>query len=595
MPKKKKTSRPAGPGLRGGASKGSSSKSALSRGASPKKDAVAWKHHGQITGLLVLGAVLFAAAFPNVLVRFGAYPLAFVALVPVAVAVHRMKWWLTPLYGVFYGFLAYALFNYWLATFHPLAIFIVPVIYAGYFFLLFPALWVADRWGGRMTFLLQTLLWLSYEYLRTQGFLGYAYGIMGYALFPAPLLIQIADLGGVWIVSLLVVMPSFFLAQCFRDFSVRKGGAGDGAGLPGWHRLRFSLSRSLVRAGRARRPELLCYALLMVVSLVYGIFSPVNYDGVRQWKVALIQQNVDPWVGGFRVYEESLEILLRQSDRAIAEADPEIVVWSETSFVPSIDFHTRYRQDQQRYELVRELRRYLSRQSVPFVIGNSDGQLVRTPRGEMERQDYNAVLHFAPGGELLGTYRKIHLVPFTEHFPYQDRLPWMHRMLVESNTNFWEQGQEWTVFESDGVRFATPICFEDTFGYLSREIVREGAQVIVNLTNDLWSYSEPSAMQHMGMAVFRAVENRRSMVRSTNGGMTAIIDPNGVLLDLYPPFVEGFLAGDVPVYYERTTLYTAWGDWLAWVFLALTPPAMGASFWLHRKRLRSERGRLQQD
>ncbi|HKK48036.1 MAG TPA: apolipoprotein N-acyltransferase, partial [Alkalispirochaeta sp.] len=198
---------------------------------------------------------------------------------------------------------------------------------------------------------------------------------------------------------------------------------------------------------------------------------------------------------------------------------------------------------------------------------NSDGQLRRDADGELQRVDYNAVLTFESGGRLQGTYRKIHLVPFTEHFPYEAQLPWLHRLLIENNTNFWEEGDDWTLFELNGVRFATPICFEDTFGYLSRGFVRRGAEVIVNLTNDLWSYSEPSAMQHMGMAVFRAVENRRSVVRSTNGGMTTIIDPNGTLLDLYPPFKEGYLSGDVPVYTEASTVYTAWGDWLAIVFV----------------------------
>lgn len=512
-------------------------------------------HHGGTAGLLVLGAILFAGAFPNTVVRFGAYPLAFVALAPVAIAIRRMRWWITPVYGALYGFLAYALFNYWLANFHPLAIFIVPVIYAGYFFALFPLLWFVDRFFHRTAFLVQTVVWMAYEFLRIQGFLGYAYGILGYALFPAPLLIQIAEIGGVWIVSFMVVLPSFFIAQLVRDY---------GPGI-------FRRGKLLKTALGQRIPEVAGYAALLLIVIVYGVVSPVDYSHARRWRVALIQQNVDPWVGGFRVYEQSLEILLRQSRLALRSGNPDIVVWSETSFVPSIDFHTRYRTDQERYELVRELRSFLDRQTVPFVIGNSDGQLVRTADGSMERRDYNAVLHFAPGGRLVETYRKIHLVPFTEHFPYERQLPWMHRRLVEANTNFWEKGEEWTVFESDGVRFSTPICFEDTFGYLSRGFVRRGAEVIVNLTNDLWSYSEPSAMQHMGMAVFRAVENRRSVVRSTNGGMTAIIDPNGRLLDLYPPFVEGYLVGDVPVYTGRDTLYTAWGDWLAYLFVGSAP------------------------
>lgn len=524
-------------------------------------------------GLLLAGAVLFWLAFPNVLVRFGAFPLAFVALVPVVVAIRRMAWWSTPLYGAFYGFVAYALFNYWLATFHPLAIFIVPVIYAGYFFVFFPLLRLADGLFGRWAFLVQALVWMTYEWVRTQGYLGYAYGIMGYALSPAPVLIQTADLGGVWIVSFLTVLPSFLVGQIINDHQAPV----------------FLSSRRLKAVLRWRLPELIGYAALLVFALVYGLVAPRNYSEAPTWRVALVQQNIDPWVGGFRAYERSLEVLLRESNRALEADDPDAVIWSETSFVPSIDYHTRYRTDQQRYELVRELTTYLEAQDVPFVVGNSDGQLVRNADGELERVDYNAVLVFEAGGELQGTYRKLHLVPFTEHFPYEQQLPWLHRLLVENDTTFWEKGTDWTVFELDGVRFSTPICFEDTFGYLSRGFVQRGAEVIVNLTNDLWAYSEPSQMQHMGMAVFRAVENRRSVVRSTNGGMTTIIDPNGHLMDLYPPFVEGYLAGDVPVYTEADTLYTAWGDWLAYVFVGATVLLLGLGLgrWTLRRSRRS--------
>lgn len=504
-------------------------------------------------------SVLFAAAFPNPLSSFGFYPLVFFCLVPLAVAVRRMPWWSTPLYGLFYGFLSYSLFNYWLINFHPLAIFIVPVIYAVYFAFFIPMLWLADRLFQRWAFLVQSVVWLAYEYFRIQFFLGYAYGILGYALFPVPLLIQIADIAGVWIVSFLVVVPGFLLgAQINRR------------GVKNWWK-------------DGRRMEWAGYGVLLAATVLYGVLSPVDYQDARQWRVALIQQNIDPWLGGFRTYERSLEILKRQSDAAM-EHDPEIVVWSETSFVPSISYHTRFRTDQERFELVRELRHYLERQPVPFVVGNSDGQMRRREDGNTERVDYNAVLVFEPFGVLQDTYRKIHLVPFTEHFPYERQFPWLHRLLIENNTNFWEAGSEWTIFETDGIRFATPICFEDTFGYLSREFVQRGAHVIVNLTNDLWSHSEAAAMQHMGMAVFRAVENRRSLVRSTNGGMTTIIDPNGVLLELYPPFREGYLVGDVPVYTGRSTVYTAWGDWLGILFTVVAPVLLAIGGVLHFRK-----------
>lgn len=504
-------------------------------------------------GFLIAGALLFAAAFPNEIVRFGAYPIAFIALVPVAVAIRRMRWWSTPLYGFFYGFIAYALFNSWLIRFHPLAIFIVPIIYAVYFAFFFPLMWLAAHLFGRWAFLVHAFIWMAYEWFRTQGYLGYSYGIMGYSLFPAPILIQTASIGGVWIVSFFVILPSFLIGQAIHEH--------------GWTIFRHM--NRLVSVIRWRAIEFIGYGAFFAFTIVWGIVSPVSYEDAPSWDVALVQQNIDPWQGGFRTYQRSLEVLLEESEKAILEEDPDVVIWSETSFVPSIDYHTRYRTDQERYELVRELRDYLDTEDTPFVIGNSDGQLRRNDEGELERMDYNAVLVFDADGSIQDTYRKLHLVPFTEHFPFERQFPWLHRLLVENDTTFWEAGTEWTVFELDGHRFSTPICFEDTFGYLSRQFIQNGAEVIVNLTNDLWSHSEPSAMQHLGMAVFRTVENRRSMVRSTNGGMTAIIDPNGRITAMYPPFQRGYLTGTVPIYTERNTLYTAWGDWSAYLFVAL--------------------------
>lgn len=495
--------------------------------------------------LLALSAFLFTGAFPNPVIVGGLAPLAFVALIPIFPVIHRSGWIGIWFYGIFYGFGTYALFNYWLANFHPLAIFIVPVIYASYFFVLFPLLKLADTLFPRQGHLVQTALWIAYELLRTKGYLGYAYGIIGYSQYRVTPLIQIAELGGVWVVSLLVVLPSLYLGN-----ALKRGRAG---------------FRGFLKEHR-RFPAV--YVLLLLGTLAYGLISPVDHSTAPRWKVALIQQNVDPWVGGYRAYENSFDALVRQSDLALQE-DPDIVIWSETSFVPAIDYHTRYRGDQRTYELVRRLTLYLEDKDVPFVIGNSDGQLVKNEEGEFERVDYNAVL-VHDDGAYSEPYRKIHLVPFTEHFPYERQLPWLYDLLVANNTNFWEKGTEWTVFDAAGVRFSTPICFEDTFGYLSRGFVNHGAEVIVNMTNDSWAFSVPSAMQHMGMAVFRAVENRRTVVRSTNGGMTTTIDPNGRIRAMLPAFEEAYLVDSVPVYTDKVTMYTRFGDWFAYLALIVS-------------------------
>jgi apolipoprotein N-acyltransferase len=171
-------------------------------------------------------------------------------------------------------------------------------------------------------------------------------------------------------------------------------------------------------------------------------------------------------------------------------------------------------------------------------------------------------------GNNTGVYRKLHLVPFTEHFPYEKQLSPLYRALVNADTHFWEAGTEATVFSLPGFAFCAPICFEDTFGYLSRRFVQNGAELIVNLSNDAWSRSLPAQNQHLSMAVFRAVENRRAMVRSTASGQTCGIAPNGAIIAMAPPFSEAWLTVTVPIV-QTETFYTRRGDYLAAGFTAI--------------------------
>lgn len=495
-------------------------------------------------GLLLGGALLFSLSFPSFLSDRGFGTLAFVSLVPVFVLVHRSSWKLIAVYGFLYGFITYALFNYWLSTFHPLAILIVPTIYAVYFFIAFPLLKAADSFFPKYGYLVQILIWIGYEYFRTQGFLGYPYGNIGYTQYLFIPFIQISSIVGIWGVTALVVFPSTYIAHAIKD------GVGD--------------FRSFVRA---HKPEPMVFAVLVAASLIYGFAVQEDYSNEEKWKVALVQHNADTWEGGVRAFSRNLETLIDLSKKAL-EHDPEIVIWSETAFVPGVDWHTKYRTDHDKYRLVKRFREFMKNREVPFVTGNDDGQLKDPhkppvlPDGSMNRVDYNAVLLYHEN-ELKKIYRKTHLVPFTEHFPYEETFPRFHQALLEKDYHFWAEGQEYTVFNAEGVKFSTPICFEDVFGYLSRRFVNKGAEVIVNLTNDSWSGSVAAQMQHMAMAVFRAIENRRSVVRSTNSGMTCTINPDGEIIDMLEPFTRDYLISSVPLHTERTTIYTRYGNWFA--------------------------------
>jgi apolipoprotein N-acyltransferase len=499
-------------------------------------------------GLLVLGIVLFSLSFPNLLVENGVPFLAWIAYIPAFFLLRRVNPVASVFWGALYGYGAYMVFNYWLTGFHPIAGFVVCSIYLVYMAFLFPLLKLALIFFPKRGYVLQWLLWLGFEYLRTQGFLGYSYGITGYSQWRLLPVIQIASLGGVWLVSALVVFPSAFIAAALPN----------GTGGPG--------IAAFFRREKAAGAAWVC---ALALALVYGVVSPLDYDGAPKAKISLIQQNNDPWKDdGPLAYAANLKVLTRLSREAL-EAAPgsELVVWSETAFIPRIYWHLTYRDEPAFYPIVKDLMDFLAEQDVPFVLGNDDARREVDESGNWTTVDYNGVLLYEKD-QMKQLYRKLHLVPFTEHFPYKQQFPGIYRFLSSrDDIHLWKAGSDPTVFTTGQLKFSTPICFEDTFGYLSRRFVKEGAEILVNLSNDAWSKSVPAQMQHLSMAVFRAVENRRSMVRSTASGQTCAVDPNGRVLAMAEPFRETWLNVEIPIV-RGDTLYTRWGDVFGQLFTA---------------------------
>jgi len=502
----------------------------------------------------ILGAsVLYALSFPNPIFKFGLPFLAWIAYVPVFWVIRRSNAFSLIFWGALYGYISYALFLPWLGTFHPLAGTIASFLQLGYMALLFPLLRLALTLYPKKGYILQGLLWLAYEYLRTLGFLGFPYGITGYSQWQFPALIGISSVFGVWGVSALVLFPSVYLA----------------AGLPDKGR---AFMGSLGAFFRRERLAAAAWLGALAASLVFGFLhqdyassaanGPTVVGGA---KIALIQQNEDPWKE--QNPRRSLEILARLSQKALeAEPETDLVVWPETAFVPRIYWHLTYRDSAESYQVVRDLLDFLGRQQVPFLIGNDDARLEVSGAGSWDRFDYNAALLFK-GEELAQVYRKMRLVPFTEYFPYEKAFPRIYKALEAADTHFWKPGNDPVVFNADRLRFSTLICFEDCFGYISRDFALQGAELLVNITNDAWAGSLSCQMQHLSMAVFRAVENRRSLVRAAASGQTCAIAPSGRILAMAEPFAEAALNVEVPLMRGRTP-YTVWGDLWGFLFLA---------------------------
>jgi apolipoprotein N-acyltransferase len=427
---------------------------------------------------------------------------------------------------------------------------IVGGIYLVYNAALFFFLRLAVILFPKRAYLVQWVIWMAYEYLRTKGFLGYSYGITGYSQWRVIPLIQIANIFGVWGVSALVVFPSVWIAKVIKE--------------------QIANSKEQRKEEKRFLPLLFAHCSLLfwlatlIASLIYGFALPSDFSSSPQANIALIQHNTDPWKGGIEEYKNNLAVLKRLSNQALAaQPQPDMVVWSETAFVPRIYWHETYRDDPASWRLVKELLDYLSTQKVPFVIGNDDARKdpAKNPNAEEKhRVDYNAAMLFE-NGTISGVYRKLHLVPFTEHFPYKKQFPAIYRALVKADTHFWEKGTEAKVFEGPGFAFSTPICFEDTFGYISRKFAQNGAQVIVNMSNDAWSKSLPAQNKHLSMAVFRSVETRLSMVRATASGQTCGIAPDGRIIAMAKPFSQAALGVAIPVE-KSNTVYTRLGDFL---------------------------------
>ena len=480
-------------------------------------------------------------AFPGFMIPEGFGLLAFVALVPVFAVIRHTSWKHVWWFGFLFGFTFYLFFAYWLKSFHALAIVLIPLIKAFELMLCFMALKAADSFFKRFGYLVQAVVWTAYAYLSESWFAGFAYGDIAYAFYKYTPFVQIADITGIWGIVFLAILPQTFLGRYLADFV--RGNAPS---------FRSHVLRNII--------PVIIYALLMAATLIYGGVKTHewrNKESDKTWDVVTVQHNHDSWKGGYYTYLHNFNNLRRYTLEALSVTDPDIVIWSETAFVPSVAWHTAYSTEGSGYEttaaLVDEFVSFGENLGVPLLTGNPEGVIDDESLppiledGTTNRMDYNTVILF-DDGEIKETYRKQHLVPFTEHFPYEKELPWLYDLLLANDYNWWLQGTESVVFESDGVKFSTPICFEDNFGYLSAGFVAAGADVIVNMSNDNWSKKVSAELQHAAMGAFRSIETRKATIRGTNSGITCLITPEGSMHDPMEPFTMGWHLYHVPVY-----------------------------------------------
>jgi apolipoprotein N-acyltransferase len=244
--------------------------------------------------------------------------------------------------------------------------------------------------------------------------------------------------------------------------------------------------------------------------------------------------------------------------RLASAEQPDLIVWPETATPGPLQ------RDPQLLDALSALSKTLK---APLLVGSIDIKEMTPLRAT------NSAFLLTERG-IVGRYDKIHLVPFGEFIPLSHLLGFI-RGWAQFISEL-EPGSDAVVFQGPPAPFGVVICYEGIFPGLVREFVRGGARLMVNLTNDAWFGRTDGPWQHLAMYPFRAVEHRTAVVRTANTGVSAFIAPSGQILRRLSLYRRAVMAERLPLRVGET-LYTRFGDWLAYLALGVTVGTLAAS------------------
>jgi apolipoprotein N-acyltransferase len=522
--------------------------------------------------LALATAFLLLFSFPT----YNINVLGFIALIPIFIITYTQNTKRTLAYGIVSGFLFYCLYLFWMnAYLAVVGVTFVTVVYGGYFVIALLLINTATRAFPRYRVILTPFLWIAIEYIRSFGFLGFTFGSIGYTQHNFLRFIQIADIGGEPLVSFIIVLFNAGIADiCVKLLEKKRE-----IKLRSIHTGAYPLFVSIV---------------LIIFSLIYGSFRMAEpLPTSPRMKLSLIQALSSPRTKWKTEKWKTLKRLTDFSEESYEEnPDVDLIVWTETavrtSLRPNLIYGSAYHMRIQ--NLIKQLNTY-------FIIGSPDNydktqkegvdtqKLAEIYPGKEEEEIWtNSAYFLSNHGEIIGKYDKIQLTPFGEHFPIGETLPFLQKVLDKfTDSAGFSPGTENTVFHHEKLNFSVVICWEGTYGYLIRRFVNNGADFVLNISNDMWTQTRAGHFQHFTITKFRAIENRIWFARAANDGVTAITNPRGEVVQILPIKELGYLTGEVGPRVRRT-FYTRFGDILPKVSLAVLALSFIFSIIFHWKK-----------
>ena len=387
---------------------------------------------------------------------------------------------------------------------------------------------------GIKGFIFAPFIWTSLEYVQSMGELGFTWHLLPSTQTYYTPLIQYIDFTGMygitfWVVLLNVLFYLVIKRVVFDDRSVS------------WNGRRLVIS----------------IILAFFVPFFYGllVLNSQKYSNGKKIRAAIIQPNIEPnrkWLERDFAYTEIMSLT-----QAVEKHHSDVILWPETA-IP-----TRLRVDKIKFDAIRS---ELRSQWTTLITGIPDRKTTIDQNGKARAHYYNSIYLIRPDRIDFSSYDKMHLVPFGEFVP--SFLLFMKDMAMDVGIPDYYAGDSMSVFtlplfsdtlQTDSVKVAAVVCLESIFPQLVMKGIQKGARILAIVTNDSWYDGTLAPIQHSQIAVLRAIENRVSVMRCANSGVSALIDPYGIVSAQTQNGAQDILSGTVVIQTEET-FFTQYGS-----------------------------------
>lgn len=489
-----------------------------------------------------ISGLLLVFCFPT----FDLYPLAWVAIVPFLVSLSDKRPKEAFISGALFGIFYFSGTIYWIyySINHYGGISLVASLglvfllslylslYPGIFGLLFSTKIRSTRLPAM---LLAPVFWTALEFLRSYALTGFPWSSIGYSQYRFLYGIQFADITGIYGVSFAVLALNGAIADIFITKRRRSE-------MPLFPRSQIYIGYSTL-------------VLFLFLIIPYGYLRLHEHRHGNPVRVSIIQGNIEQDKKWEPEYQDETIRIYKELSKKAAVSSPRLIIWPETA----LPFYFRY--DVARTNDLIAFQRHLNSSLLFGTV------LVQRPQSAVAPALLtNSAVLLDNSGNISFTYDKIHLVPFGEYVPLRSILFFIDKLVA--GIGDYVPGHKVMKAETAFGRFGTFICYEIAFPGLVRKFYSKGGDFIVTITNDAWFGRTAGPYQHFSMAVFRAIENRKPVLRAANTGISGYIDSSGRIISKTPLFERRIETVEMMTDKTRT-FYSRYGDIFSYICIII--------------------------